>query len=44
MKNRSRQRANRMRKEERLESRNCYGLKDPTPKRAVENIINEAKR
>ena len=44
MKNRERQRANRRRKEERLDRCNCYGLQDPTPRQAVQNIINEAKR
>ena len=33
-----------VKKEERLENRNNYGLRDPTPRQAVENIINEPKR
>lgn len=33
-----------VKKEERLGSRNYYGLKDPTPRQAIDNIISEAKR
>lgn len=44
MKNRGRQRVNRRKKEEQLGGRNAYGLKDPTPKEAVDNIIREAER
>ena len=47
MRNRKVQKALRragIKKEERLGSRNYYGLKDPTPQQAVNNIINEAKR
>ena len=44
MKGREKQRENRRRKEERLESRNCYGLKDPTPRQAIDNIIREERR
>lgn len=29
--------------EEKLDSRNCYGNNDPTPKRAVKNIIQEKR-
>lgn len=35
MKNRSRQRENRRKKEERLDIRNCTGALDPTPYQAV---------
>ena len=47
MRNRKVQRALRkagVNKEERLGNRNYYGLKDPTPRQAMDNIINEAKR
>ena len=44
MKSRERQRAKRKKKEERLESRNCYGLQDPTPRQAIDNIIREERR
>ena len=41
MKGREKQRENRKRKEERLESRNSYGLKDPTPRQAIDSIREE---
>ncbi len=44
MKSRDRQRINRKKKEERLESRNCYGLQDPTPRQAIDNILREERR
>ena len=44
MKGRERQRENRRKKEERLESRNYYGLQDPTPRQAIDNIIREARK
>ena len=43
MKGREKQRENRKRKEERLESRNSYGLKDPTPRQAIDSIIREER-
>ena len=39
MRNRKRQRANRRRKEEHLEARNCYDLQDPTPRQAMQNML-----
>lgn len=43
MKNRNKQRENKARAkfEERLESKTEWGISDPTPKQAVDNIINK---
>jgi hypothetical protein len=43
MKNRIRQRANRRIKEQMLDLRDICGLKDPTPYKAVEEIIRGIK-
>ena len=42
--NRARQRQNRREKAERLNLRNDYGVNDPTPRDAVNNIIREKKK
>ena len=48
MKNRSRQRKNRLErpivKEEKIASKNNYGIYDPTPYEAVRNIIQSQKK
>lgn len=44
MKNRNRQRHNRRVKEEMLDLRDECGVKDPTPREAVKEIIKEFKR
>ena len=43
--NRAKQRANRRLKhfEEKLDIRNAYGIKDPTPKQAVDLIIRKER-
>jgi|GEM_PF-3577723 hypothetical protein len=44
-KQKERQRANRLERhfEEKLDSKNCYGNSDPTPLKAVKNIIRQNK-
>ena len=44
MKNRTKQRANRMIKEEMLDIRDSCGVMDPTPYEAVKEIIKEIRK
>lgn len=41
MKNRDKQRHNRRIKQELLDSKNAYGVNDPTPREAVKKIVRE---
>ena len=43
MKNRDRQRENRRQKEEKLALRDFCGIRDPTPRDAVRNIIRKER-